>query len=384
MYVLLLSVVLGGCPQAASAGQRDQTRQNLPVPLLPAEEAWAVTLPSAPSAAGVIDATRAYVPLQSGLLVALDRETGTTEWSIEFESSWAPVAGEAVVFVAGTGGLRAVRSANGSQIWAVPLDAPIMAPLTLQSGVLLTLVEPGEIRAFRATDGQETWRRSLGSRSGPVAWTADETSVCVSWGGRLFRVALSDGAIQWDRELSGVLSRPTIAGNRVFVGSTDNTFYALHMETGRLAWRWRSGGDVVGATVDDRFVYVASLDNLLRALHRGSGNQVWKRELSTRTVAPPSTFGGLVVVSGNEPALSTFNAVTGAPISTFSAPADLQGVPMVDPVLAPFRVTMIAVTRDGRAIGLRPSGMMFRERPLAPLDALPGRPLEREPRVGFR
>jgi hypothetical protein len=42
-------------------------------------------------------------------------------------------------------------------------------------------------------------------------------------------------------------------------------------------------------------------------------------------------------------------------------------------------VAIIAITRDGRAIGLRPTRMMFREQPLAPLQTLPGRPLNREP-----
>jgi hypothetical protein len=135
----------------------------------------------------------------------------------------------------------------------------------------------------------------------------------------------------------------------------------------------------VGATADDRFVYFAALDNLLRALRRGSGNQVWKRDLTTRTIAPPSTFGGIVVVSGNNPALAAFNAATGDPADKFELAGDVQGIPLVDTTLLPFRVAMIVITRDGRAIGLRPTRMMFREQPLAPLLTLPGRILTREP-----
>jgi outer membrane protein assembly factor BamB len=175
------------------------------------------------------------------------------------------------------------------------------------------------------------------------------------------------------------LSAPYIAGDRVFVGSTDNYLYALDSSTGRLLWRFGTGGDVVGATADDRFVYFAALDNLLRALRRGSGNQIWKRDLATRTIAPPSTFGGVVVVSGNNPLLAAFNATTGDPIDKFELAADIQGIPLVDATPLPFRVAMIVITRDGRAIGLRPTRMMFREQPLAPLQTLPGRPLNREP-----
>jgi hypothetical protein len=50
----------------------------------------------------------------------------------------------------------------------------------------------------------------------------------------------------------------------------------------------------------------------------------------------------------------------------------------VDPDLQPFRVSMVVITADGRAIGLRPSGMMFREAPAGPLTELPGRQLQRE------
>jgi len=77
--------------------------------------------------------------------------------------------------------------------------------------------------------------------------------------------------------------------------------------------------------------------------------------------------------------LSSFDATTGDPIATYSAPADLEGVPLVDSTLEPFRVAMIAVTRDGRTIGLRPTGLMFRESALTPLQSLPGRALNREP-----
>lgn len=327
-----------------------------------------------------MDASHAYIPLQAGQLISIDRETGATTWSIQMQSTWPPVVNDGVVYVAGGDQLlHAVRASDGGPLWSSPL-AGVIAPLALQGEQLIALVKPDEVRALRTSDGHELWRRAIGGSPGPAAIATDATSVCVSFGSRLLHLTLADGALHWQHDLPGVLSPPALGTDRVFVGSTDNTFYAFRSESGRLAWRWRSGGDVVGAVADDRLVYVASLDNLLRALRRSNGNQVWKREVSTRTIAPPSTFDGIVVVSGNDPTMSTFDAATGARIAALAVPTDLQGPPLVDPVLRPFRVAMIAITRDGRAIGLRPTGMMFRERPLAPVEALPGRALEREPR----
>ena len=373
----MLFIGLGACPQLACARQLRSETRPLPAPLLPVEVAWEVSLPSLPSAAGALDEARAYFLLETGRLVALNRETGATEWTFELESAHPPVVEGGVLYVTGGSQLHAVSAATGTRLWNVSLDASMRAPLVIRSGTLIALVEPGVVRAFRTKDGQEVWSRMLGSTSDRAAMTADAASVYVSFGSRLIRLALTDGSLRWERLLPGALTPPTLAGDRVFVGSMD-TFYAFHPEKGRLEWRWRWGGEVVGAVADNRFVYVAAHDNLLRALHRGSGNQVWKRELSTRTAAPPLTFGGIVVVLGRNPRLSTFDALTGTPIATLSAPADLRGGLLIDHELRPFRVAMVGVTADGKAVGLRPSAMMFREAPLVPLPALPGRMLTRE------
>jgi len=351
----------------------------LPAPLLPAEEAWNVILPSPASAAGTFDADRVYIPLQSGQLTALNRETGATAWSVELTSSWTPmIGGDGALFAANTRELIALRAATGDPLWRVTLDADLMVAPALQGNTVVVLLKPDQLRALRLSDGSEAWRRTIPVPSPSPAMAVDSSGVVVASGDRVSRIA-SDGQLEWERELEGVLSTPALSGDRVFVGSTDNYLYALETSTGRVVWRYGTGGDVVGAVADDRFVYFAALDNLLRALRRGSGNQVWKRDLSTRTTAPPSTFGGVVVVSGNNPALAAFNATTGDPIDKFELAGDVQGIPLVDTTLVPFHVAMIVITRDGRAIGLRPTRMMFREQPIAPLLTLPGRMLNREP-----
>jgi outer membrane protein assembly factor BamB len=379
-YVLLLCLALGACPYTAFARQLDtKPPAPPPAPLLPAEEAWNVSLPSPAAAQGALDGLRIYIPLESGQLIALDRETGADEWSVEFSSSWPPIVSNGVVYVAGAGQFQAVGAERGDLLWRTSLDAELMTGPVLQGDSIVVHLKPGQLIALRTADGSEKWRTTIEERVGSPAMAADATGVVVSSGARLSRFATGNGELEWTRELAGVLGRPVVAGDRVFVGSTDNYLYAIEVTTGRVAWRYPAGGDVVGAVADARFVYFASLDNLLRALRRGSGNQQWKRSLSTRTIAPPSTFGGVVVVTGNKPTLSTFNASTGQPIASYSVPADLQGLPLVDATLEPFRVAVIAVTRDARAIALRPTGMMFRELPATPLQSLPGRPLNREP-----
>jgi outer membrane protein assembly factor BamB len=379
-YALLLFSCLGACPHAALAGQRATPAEPRPAPLLPVEEAWNVALPAPPAAEGAIDAARAFIPLESGLLVALDRETGQTVWSLELERGSPPVVRNGLLYVAGEGGLRAVDAATGEQRWVAPLDGPLGARMVIGGDVLVTAVETGRVTAHDSNDGRRLWSHDV-ERTDSLALALGQDSVIVTAGDRLLRLSVEDGALLWEQRLDGMLSSPLVDGDRVFVGSSAKQLFAVDMGDGRLAWRWRLGGAAVGAAVDaaNDLIVVASRDQLLRGLRRGTGNQVWQRPLTTRLLAPPSAFGHLVLVSGNDPTLTTFNARTGAPLATFTAPADLRGVPLVDPDLQPFRVALVAVTRDGRAIGLRPVGMLFREAPLVPLSSLPGKPLPREP-----
>jgi len=124
-------------------------------------------------------------------------------------------------------------------------------------------------------------------------------------------------------------------------------------------------------------VFVVSLDNVVRALKRSNGNQIWKRPLTTRPVAAPQVFDGVIAVAAAD-SVATFNSKTGVPIGTFDATTLLRGQPLVDAIPKPFAVSILAITRDGRAIGLRPVEMLFREKAIEPFAALPGHPVQKE------
>jgi hypothetical protein len=240
---------------------------------------------------------------------------------------------------------------------------------------------PDEVRAFRAADGEMLWRHELGGTEGQVSLTIGIDAVFVSTpDSRIVAIDLADGKTRWEQKLPGTLAAPAAGRDRVFVGSDDNFLYALNDRSGSLEWKWRAGGDVIGAAVDTDAVYVASLDNIVRALNRGNGNQRWMKETGTRPVMPPRIASGSVIVTGVAPVLAAFSVVSGMPMGIYAAPGDgeLAGEPLIDAVLQPFKVAAAVVTRDGRAIGLRPSGLLFRETAAVPLLTLPGKLLPRE------
>ena len=349
-----------------------------PAPLLGTERAWTLTLPAPPSAPGTLDAHHVYVPIRPDGLVAFNRDTGARVWSRTIATTSPLLAADGALYVAGAGRLHALDAKDGTDRWSVPLDRPVIAPLVSDTGWLIAIAEPGEALAFRASDGHLVWRRALGAASSHPAVPGGSGALYFTLAdGRLIAVALATGEVMWEQKLTGTISEAAVARDRVFVGSTDNFFYAFD-DSGRPEWKWRNGGDVIGAAADGDVVYFASLDNIIRAVNRGNGNQRWKKPTGTRPVSPPRAFAGVVVLPGLQPAITAFVGETGEVMGTQTAAGALVGPPLIDPALEPFRVALVLITREGVVEALRPTGMMFREAALIPLAGLPGRSLARE------
>lgn len=377
--VVLTWSCLGDCP-SIEAAQKVEKPKPSPAPLLPAEQAWLVPLDALPSAGGALDRDRVYIPLKNGELVALDRETGAPIWRQMIPTGWPPLASEGTVYVAAPSGIRALNAETGEERWSTALDGTLSAPMSVAESALVAVIDSGTVVALRAADGQRLWQHDLGGKSPFPAVPGEQRLIYFSLtDGRVVAVSIETGMRAWERRLSGTLSEPAVGRDRVFVGSTDNFFYAIDATSGDLEWKWRSGGDVIGSAADDKgVVYFASLDNVLRAVNRGNGNQRWKEQIPRRPAVPPRTFGGMVLLTGVAPELTAFDAANGATIGSYVAPAELEGPPLIDPDLKPYRVAFVVITRDGRAAGLRPVAWMFHEPAATPLPQLPGRRVNRE------
>ena len=149
--------------------------------------------------------------------------------------------------------------------------------------------------------------------------------------------------------------------------------------SGRLDWRFRFGGDVVGIAATSDLVFVVSLDNLVRALNRSNGNQIWKQ-----STARPAQLPRLRCSTASSRWLAPTRwrhstAGPASPIGTFdapeSAPRDSRSW-MRRRRPSPCRSWRSRATAGRSDCG--PSDMMFREKAVEPLAALPGRALLKE------
>jgi FOG: WD40-like repeat len=251
--------------------------------------------------------------------------------------------------------------------------------------LLIATFDKGRVAAYATDDGRMLWMRELGAASRFPPAIDGVRAVFAVDDSRAVALRLADGRVEWEQKLDGMLNPPSFARGRIFIGSNTNFLFALDNTTGRIAWKWKTGGDVIGMAADGKGgAYYVSLDNVVRAVNRGNGNQRWIKEIPTRPARPPQVLGDgvkyeeIVVLTGVTSEIDAFAAKNGAASGMYMPPSDLQGGPLIDPELRPYQVAMVVITRDGRAIGLKPSAMLLPEPMNVPFGELPGRRLERE------
>jgi outer membrane protein assembly factor BamB len=330
-----------------------------------------VTLESAPVAQAAVVGGTAYVPLKDGRLVAVDLEAARVKWSMDLPTALPPVAGDALVFVAGDEMLTAVAS-DASVRWRLPLPGGFAAPPTFAGGWLVVGAATGDVLCLRAADGQVLWTKRLAAALQPGAAISGDRVYLGLADGTVSAHTLADGAELWQRKLGGATAPILALDDRLFVGSRDKFFYCLDTRDGDERWRWRTGGGIVGsAAVDDRRVYFVSLDNVLRALDRKGGSQRWKAGLPLRPSGGPLLIGSIVAVAGVSAEVQTYFAATGKPASHYETPADLAAAPQVLVGTIPELSAVLLLTREGMLDLLR----RRLEPGIVPLDYVVGSPV---------
>lgn len=390
IFALLVLVTFAASSVSLGAEPKKKKIEPVPLPLLPVVQEWIATLEDAPSAGGAMDAARVYIPVQPEQVVALSRVTGMRVWKRDIESKWPPLVLGDALFLVASDEIHSLDAATGAERWRMPFDHQVTAPLAATDSAIITVADNGLVTVIAADSGQMIWMRELGAVSKFAPAVDGMRAIFALEDSRVVALSLMDGTVDWEQQLDGKVNQPSFVRDRVFVGTNTNLLYAFDNDTGRLAWRWKTGGDVIGTSGDTRGgAYYASLDNVLRAVNRGNGNQRWIKEIPTRPLLPPQTFGygdgkvyeEIVVLTGATSEIDAFAAKTGMLVGTYQPPpgGDVQGPPLVDPDLKPYQVAMVVITRDGRAIGLKPSAMLLPEPPnVAFTTELPGRKLERE------
>ncbi len=295
-----------------------------------------------------------YLPLTSGILVALAAADGQLRWKADAggEFSSAPVADERNVYVATEyhqpvgnqspihGTLRAISKETGVTHWMRTLPSPLRGGLVATTTRLFGAASDGRVYAFDKGSGLTVWINQYAQAfSGQPAVFGDRLYIGGDTG-TLFALDQNTGRTVWRYRTRAAIQGPiAVANGVIYFGSGDGYVYAFNESRANLLWRHRTGAAVQAVVVVDNGLLAASLDNFAYLLSLRKGSLIWRQLLPGRIAARPITApdGALFTPLSTDSAI-VLGLKDGKPVNTLplgednsssAAPIALAGLVLV-------------------------------------------------------
>jgi outer membrane protein assembly factor BamB len=327
-------------------------------------------------------AGRLYTMDVTSRVTALDANTGKQIWqtNIMRDSEDSDAFGGGIAYAEGrifvsTGFAQvvALNADDGKPVWRTDMPGPMRSAPTVAAGRVFVVTIDNQAHALSAEDGSKQWSHTgisetaglLGGASPAVA----QGIVLVPYSsGELFALRIENGKSVWQDTLSNVRrvdalssladirGKPVIDRGRVFAVSHSGSVVSIDLRTGARAWDREISG-VETPWVAGNYVYLLSTDNIVFCLTREAGRVKWIRQLP-RYLDPakkktPVTWTGPVLVSdrlivaGSQGAALSLSPYTGDILGEIKLP---EGV-TIAPIVADN--TIFFMTDRARVVALR-------------------------------
>jgi len=200
------------------------------------------------------DLGKLYVTSGRGIVAAFDAASGKELWhkSMRLPFQGAPkVAGDKLFALTLDNQTYALNAADGNIVWShrgINETSGLLNAVSpvVMGDVVIIPYSSGEVYVLAVADGKEVWADSLssGKRTQANALFAgiggdpivdSGVVISVSNGGSMMVHGLAGGQRAWERPI-GSMNTPWLAGDNLFVLSTDNTLLCLLKYDGRVHW----------------------------------------------------------------------------------------------------------------------------------------------------
>jgi len=205
-----------------------------------------------------------YTVLPTGLVAALDAETGDVIWQYPPPSERS--------------GLGQLFS-GGSEDQATPLKAVYGIPAVVND-LMIVGTYAGKVYAFEADTGLRRWEIQVSDDAIIGGVTAYEGVLYFgSADNRVMAIDLLTGEPVWPLPVetgNRVWGRPAVDDDHVYVGSMDHAVYGLDRQAGTVVWRTDIGGAIPGdVTLAEGVVIVGCLNKQIHAVDAETGTELW-------------------------------------------------------------------------------------------------------------
>ncbi|MDP6112222.1 MAG: PQQ-binding-like beta-propeller repeat protein [Planctomycetota bacterium] len=189
----------------------------------------------------------------------LDANTGKRLWTSDVLPGWYyPTAGLSVFdghgFTADENRIGAIDIKNGKVIWKKTVTRARGFSSPTKYGEQLYVAHRGLLRALNPKNGDEIWQTPSGSSKSPGipvehngrVFTTGSSGVYAfdaATGKRLWTISIADASLFKNSLFQSTTESSSVAaaGDYLYLGSENGTFYCLEAATGKITWRYYIG-----------------------------------------------------------------------------------------------------------------------------------------------
>lgn len=241
------------------------------------------------------------------------------------------IAGSNIVFGNADGHIVALNPSNGESAWKFNTGRVYGL---LGSKTVLYATTLGNILALDASTGTPLWNFSTYSNESSRTATApgsSNTAIFVGANDKLISLDASSGAQLWNTTIGRVWKGSplySLTTNTVYIGTTDNSLYALDASTGKVKWTFTTDGWITSTPLFyNNILYFGSNDMSMYAVNALTGALLWKFKTEEAIQSQPSYYGQNIIFGSNDHNLYALNMNSGEEIWSFEA-GDWAGSPV--------------------------------------------------------
>ncbi len=320
---------------------------------------------------------RIYTMDSEGIVMAFDSTTGKRQWRVrtaprveednDFLGGALCIEGNRLFVTTGAAQVVALDAANGKEIWRTPVETPVRAAPTVNSGRVFIVTIENELQALAADTGRKLWSYAGASTStmllGGAAPAVDGGVVVATFSsGEMVALRSDNGTMLWSEtvvasrrteaaaNLPDIAARAVIDRGRVYAVGQSGALAAIDLRTGRRLWDVPLAG-IYEPWVAGDFIFAISVDSEAICIDARSGRILWVTQLprfenekarKNRIVwaGPALASDRLILVSSDDRALAV-SPYSGGVLGTM----DLRTSSTLPPVFA--NSTMYLLDDDG-------------------------------------
>jgi eukaryotic-like serine/threonine-protein kinase len=153
-----------------------------------------------------------------------------------------------------------------------------------------------------------------------------------------FAQNLKTGKILWEKKLGDLSSSPALSGDKIFVGVSNGTLWALNKITGEKIWEFNTKYTIFStpacnssssSVMDEEIIYFGSTDGYLYALSSDSGSVKWKFKADGGIYSSPAIKNGMIFFGSVDGCLYALNLMDSSLVWKFQTQADIYSSPAV-------------------------------------------------------